>query len=337
MNRIIGLIFLCVIFNLNAQIKIPKRGFAVDWIVPAVSSNPTVKTFERIELGVNLPDSLHKQISDFLAGSKDVKTLNPFDKKEIEIYAEFRNDSIGILKRIHAIYHEDFLLNRNPDSLKKSKTKFRIHFYPNLNGRWKYDVIVKINGLEIIRLGEYEFTCERSGDKRAIILDDEKIICDSLIYLMESWNEIFHTSRNLRKIDFYTFENYKAIKFFTTDIDFANFKAASKEKISKNKRVRALISTDNKTNASIGMIENFTYCGDKRIIKPQHSEKRKSQIQIEDLKKQKMYSIFWYNPFSIEIILGGRSKTSKSGKMILSYPTLTNEIPFYVFKIIEEY
>ncbi len=336
MNRIVGLIFFGLVLNLNAQTKIPKRGFAVDWIVPAVSSNPTVKTFDRIELGINLPDSLLRQITDFLNESKEAKTLNPFNKKEIEIYAEFRNDSIGILKRIKANYHEDFLLNRNPDSLKKSKTKFRIHFYPNFIGKWKFIVTIKLNGIEITNFGEYGFTCERRGDKRAIIVDQEKIICDSLIYLMESWNEIFHTSRNLRKIDFYSFENYKAIKYFCKDIDFANFKSASKEKISKNKRVRAIISTGNKTNTSIGMIENFTYCGDKRIFKAQYSSNRKSQIQIEDLKKQKMYSICWYNPFSIEIISTGKSKTSKSGKMILNYPTLTNEIPFYAFKILEE-
>ena len=87
---------------------IPKRGYAVDWLVPKAMANPNIMQFERIELGVNIHDSIEKQVQSFLKRENQGKKLNPFDPEDIDIYAEFSWENSGqwVLKnRIFAFYY----------------------------------------------------------------------------------------------------------------------------------------------------------------------------------------------------------------------------------------
>ena len=142
---------------------IPKRGYAVDWIIPKAMSNPVISQYERLELGVNLHDSIEKQVQSFLKKER-VKSLNPFDPEDIDIMAAFSWENSGqwVLKNnIYAFFYEDF--KRDTESKKpndwhwdrqKTQDNFRIRYTPNTPGKWRFTVSIKIKGKEVVKLGE---------------------------------------------------------------------------------------------------------------------------------------------------------------------------------------
>ncbi|MES2588705.1 MAG: DUF5060 domain-containing protein [Bacteroidota bacterium] len=170
MSRIIGFLFLGVVLNFHSQVNIPKRGYAVDWILPAVSSNPTVNVFDKIELGINVQDSVERQIDTFLdeydSEPENAKKMNPFKAEEIEIYAEFRQNKNESVKTVSAFYFEN-LVSDDVQNLKRnrSNTRFRIRFLPDIAANWNFKVYIKIKNKLIVTLGEYEFTCIESNSK----------------------------------------------------------------------------------------------------------------------------------------------------------------------------
>ncbi len=168
MNKIIGLVFLSVVLNVQAQRGIPKRGYALDWILPAVGSNPTVKVFDKIELGIIVHDSIERQIYAFFDENQEgnTKKLNPFYAEDINIYVEFRQNKNESVRKVGAFYFEDLVYSDPEDLSKKTaKSNFRIRFLPDISGKWNFTVYIKIKNVLVATLGEYEFTCVESNSK----------------------------------------------------------------------------------------------------------------------------------------------------------------------------
>ena len=54
-------------FSFFAQDRdIPKRGYAIDWIMPKAMANPLIAQFDHLELGVNLQDASEIQVLIFI-------------------------------------------------------------------------------------------------------------------------------------------------------------------------------------------------------------------------------------------------------------------------------
>lgn len=159
-------------FQSRAQDNIPKRGYAVDWIVPQAMANPQILQYERMELGVNLHDSVQKQIQAFLRKEMNGRELNPFNPEDMDIKASFYFEENGewtLKNDIYAFFYEEFKRNTespDPNEWKWSKLKthdnFRIRYTPTLPGKWRFKVNIKIKGRDVLTLGEYQFSCQAS-------------------------------------------------------------------------------------------------------------------------------------------------------------------------------
>lgn len=163
---------------------IPKRGYAVDWIVPKAMSNPTISQYERIELGIHLHDSVERQVQNFLKKEIRGKSLNPFDPEDIDIRAEFSWENSGhwvVKNHVFAFYYESFKReteSENPNDWFWKKQKepddFHIRYTPDQPGKWRFTVSINIKGKEVVKLGEYMFSCQVSDKPGFIRVSDNK-------------------------------------------------------------------------------------------------------------------------------------------------------------------
>lgn len=181
MKRLLLLFTLVLSFNSQAQNNIPKRGFAVDWIMPKAMSNPLIMTFEKMELGVNMTDSIQQLIQSFITSGKG---LNPYDPDDIDVKTQFYYQKDGNWvtdKFIFGFYFEDF--KRSTKSAKiedwnwiaqKTRDPFRIRFEADKAGKWKFEVTIKVKGKERAKLGPYEFSCEDSHSPGYVRVSDSK-------------------------------------------------------------------------------------------------------------------------------------------------------------------
>lgn len=162
--------FMTLVNTLAFSQGIPKRGFGVDWIYPKAMTNPTILSYERIELGVHLPDSLEQKINNFL--KREGEQLNPFNPQDIDIKISFsirKGDQWKEVDFCYAFFYEEFNRNTkstNPDEWNWSKLKthdrFRFRFTPDQEGLWRFNVQVKVKGIELVNMGPYEFVCKNS-------------------------------------------------------------------------------------------------------------------------------------------------------------------------------
>lgn len=168
-----------------AQNSNPKNGgFDLHWIMPKVLSNPLIMTFERMEVGINLPDSVNRMIQNFIKESDTSSKLNPFNPEEIDIKADFfiqEGENWKPKQFVYAFYYEDYRRNTQSKNINdwnwiklKVKDNFRIRFAPTQVGKWKFSVIVKVKGKEVANLGEFEFSCVSSGNPGYVKVADNK-------------------------------------------------------------------------------------------------------------------------------------------------------------------
>lgn len=186
MKKVTFIILSLILTSLSfSQSSMPKKGdFDLKWIMPKALSNPLIMTFERMEVGLNLPDSIDRMIQNFIKDSVSTSKLNPFNPEDIDIKADFyiRDGENWKLKQfVYAFYYEDF--RRNTQSKKvddwnwiklKTKDNFRIRFAPTQAGKWKFTVSIKIRGKEVAKLGDYEFSCTSDGNPGFVKVSENK-------------------------------------------------------------------------------------------------------------------------------------------------------------------
>lgn len=63
------------------------------------------------------------------------------------------------------------------------------------------------------------------------------------------------------------------------------------------------------------------------------SESKSKGIVLPELAKKTTYKIDWYSPYSTTPVASGEIKSDRKGKVYLSHPELTKEMPFVLFKI----
>jgi len=157
------------IFNIDTPFSEIPIAFYMD------SANGKVKQFEKLEIGISLPESAKVQIANYIRRGQGI---NPFDPNHIRIQAHFsHSDEDKIIKQSHgesrmtiiereAFYYEEFKTKMDDIKFKhgywaKDTTSFnfRVRFAPTKLGWWTCTVNIKIDGKLIHTLPSFEFLC----------------------------------------------------------------------------------------------------------------------------------------------------------------------------------
>lgn len=172
-------------------------------------ANGTVEQFEKLEIGINLPQEAKKQIANFV---KSGRGLNPFDPDQIKITAIFShvekdqsfnqsngNETITLVER-DAFYYEEF--ETKMDDLrfkhgywKKDTTSFnfRIRFAPNKIGWWSCTITILIDEKLQYTLPSFEFLCS-AGNSNGFITDVSE---NKRLLQFENGNNFFGIGQNI--------------------------------------------------------------------------------------------------------------------------------------------
>lgn len=132
------------------------------------TENQEYKQFEKVEIGVQVPPSIQREINLFLSKntSDSSRGINPFLEWEIRVYATFEHEDKTLEKiEIDGFYTKDFasyMLNPLPRPKNgndytdeeysraggyielANKFSFRIRFAPPVSGSWSYQVHVEL-------------------------------------------------------------------------------------------------------------------------------------------------------------------------------------------------
>jgi hypothetical protein len=134
-----------------------------------------VKQYEKLEIGIDLPDDAKKLISNFIQKGNGI---NPFDPSQLNISANFMHvetdksfrqtngdKKITIIERA-AFYYEEFITKNDNPRLKhgyweKDTTSFnfRIRFSPDKIGWWTCTINIFANNELLHTLPSFEFLC----------------------------------------------------------------------------------------------------------------------------------------------------------------------------------
>ena len=136
--------------------------FEIAWFFPA-EKFLIAKKFEKMEIGISLPQSVNEKIQAFFNNSvrADYK-INPFNRKDINIKVDFVQN--GVLKHTsYGFYYEEFSRDLAHNIWQKDTTtyNFRVRFAPKEVG--KYLARVHVEGKQISEMNlEFSFEVEES-------------------------------------------------------------------------------------------------------------------------------------------------------------------------------
>ena len=139
------------------ELLIEEPEFDVAWFEPAIVGE--VPKFEKLEIGLTLPQDVQLLVDQFLEDSDIIPNLNPFNPEDIDIYAEFsRRLSPGVWtesKRINAFYFEEYErdVSGNTEDWHWDEVDsdycFRVRYAPKEAGFVRCVIHCVIDGLEV--------------------------------------------------------------------------------------------------------------------------------------------------------------------------------------------
>ena len=149
------------------QLKIAKSIFDVVYF--DYSDLDNVLRYEKLELGVELPDQIEEAIQKFIVNENDPDAVNPFLEWELKVQATFTHVS-GTQKKVDGFYYRNFKRKDDMTGWEDHGTMhdFRIRFAPPENGSWT--CLVKIylgdenNPEEVFQAIPFQFNVIESGN-----------------------------------------------------------------------------------------------------------------------------------------------------------------------------
>jgi len=135
-------------------------------VIDATDFNGNVGKFEKLELGLNLPEKVNSAINDFITKRGD-QQINPFDPEQIDVTATFISPDRKSIKVVHGFYYQQFKRDiRDADRWLNTKTtlSWRIRFAPDHLGLWSCSVTVSVPAFKLVEknVGSIEFICVAS-------------------------------------------------------------------------------------------------------------------------------------------------------------------------------
>jgi hypothetical protein len=166
--------------NFYAHIEPNEIGLA--WYQPYGTPGSVLK-YDKVEIGIDLPDDINQQIQNYLLENSNILKLNPFNPEQVDVKAEFyRNNNpngtgswVGPFK-IYGFYYEEFIenttdgnpLNWSLDPV-ASDYKFRVRFAPPYEGLWRCKINITLHQNTpqqvVYNATEFTFTVMNSANK----------------------------------------------------------------------------------------------------------------------------------------------------------------------------
>lgn len=142
-----------------------------------------IAKFKKLELGIELPQHINNEITNFIEFSKlpnssvldkNKKGLNPFDPEDINVVANFYYfDNVdakwnGPFK-VYGFYYKDMIRSqkgrstqwnwesKNTKDALNGQYNFRVRFAPPIEGKWKCSISVKVKGGATFQAADYLF------------------------------------------------------------------------------------------------------------------------------------------------------------------------------------
>lgn len=118
----------------------------IAWFYPQEKAL-VAKQFEKMELGIKLPASIDHKIQAFFKQQKREEQLNPFNRMDIDINAEFRFNN-EVIRNVDGFYYEEYYRNLTLGMWSKDTTSypFRVRFAPESAGTYEVTVSLKTKG-----------------------------------------------------------------------------------------------------------------------------------------------------------------------------------------------
>ncbi len=141
------------------------------------NTNGEVGKYDKLEIGVRLPQNVYDEIDNFINEIPNVNKLNPFNESDINVIADFytltgNNLATENFKHtVYGYYHNEYKTvietpaNAVNSYYEKDTTsfRFRVRFAPWLIGYWKCKIRVEINGHGILYSKSFNFKCVPSS------------------------------------------------------------------------------------------------------------------------------------------------------------------------------
>lgn len=131
-----------------------------------------VKQFEKLEIGIKLPDSLLALVNNFVLKSNVPlsKKINPFLQWELDLEAEMTHAATGTIKKIPAFYYREYERDEANNTWKDVGTTYpmRIRFAPPIAGEWTCKITMSVKNKRFPGQQNFSYTVV-SGDNKGFI------------------------------------------------------------------------------------------------------------------------------------------------------------------------
>jgi len=165
--------------------SIRPNALQVAWMEPGTVGS--VGQYEKLEIGVKIPDEIQMQIFQFLnsgASAVDINHpgLNPFNPEEVSVEAIF-STTIGntafqlpFQRKIFGFWYREFDRSEFSEVYTELSTDyhFRIRFAPPTTGNWRCVIKMYVHGVLTNETSPFQFTVVNSGNPGYVRVGDSK-------------------------------------------------------------------------------------------------------------------------------------------------------------------
>lgn len=156
------------------------------------SSSPK---WDKVEIGIRLPQTIEDKVAAFLQKSKGNKGINPFDPQQLSIEAVFTAPD-NSKKTCYGFYYNEF--NRTTTEWVPITTShlFRVRMAPHLAGNWSAEIAVVAEGKKEV-LGNVTFNCTAGKNKGEVVATSSSSLSSKFLSLSENKEPFFAIGLNL--------------------------------------------------------------------------------------------------------------------------------------------